>query len=105
MITLNRLGHSDEPFQLNVDMIVTIESTPDTVITLATGAKVVVAESPEEVAAAVHDYRAEVLAEAYRRRGRTGAAGGLSPQPPLTAPLTGIHREPTHLAAVEDDAR
>jgi len=28
MITLNRLGHSDEPFQLNPDMIVTVESTP-----------------------------------------------------------------------------
>ena len=35
MITLNRLGHSDEPFHLNPDMIVTVESTPDTVITLA----------------------------------------------------------------------
>jgi len=101
MITLNRLGHSDEPFQLNVDMIVTVESTPDTVITLATGAKVVVAETPAEVAAAAHDYRAEVLAEAFRRRGRGAAAGGLSPQ----APLTGIHREPARLAAVEDDTR
>ena len=39
----------DEPFQLNPDMIVTVESTPDTVITLATGAKIVVAETPEEV--------------------------------------------------------
>src|SRR5271168_420284 len=69
MITLNRLGHSDEPFQLNPDMIVTVESTPDTVITLATGAKVVVAETPADVAAAVHGYRAEVLSEAFRRRG------------------------------------
>ena len=41
-------------------MIVTVESTPDTVIALATGAKVVVAETPEEVAAAVHAYRADV---------------------------------------------
>ncbi len=68
MITLSRLGHSDEPFQLNPDMIVTVESTPDTVITLATGAKVVVAETPQEVAAAVHAYRADVLGEAFRRR-------------------------------------
>ncbi len=68
MITLNRLGHSDEPFQLNPDMIVTIESTPDTVIALATGAKVVVAESPEDVAAAVHAHRAAVLSDALRRR-------------------------------------
>ncbi len=79
MITLNRLGHSDEPFQLNPDMIVTVESTPDTVITLATGAKVVVAETPEEVAAAVHAYRAE--------RARRGAA-----QPPPAAPARPVRR-------------
>jgi flagellar protein FlbD len=77
MITLNRLGHKDEPFQLNVDMIVTVESTPDTVITLATGTKVVVAETPAEVATAVHEFRASVLAEAFRRRGRAGGGRGL----------------------------
>jgi flagellar protein FlbD len=76
MITLNRLGHSDEPFQLNMDMIVTVESTPDTVITLATGAKIVVAETPAEVAAAVHAYRATVLGDALRRRGGPGGPGG-----------------------------
>ncbi len=93
MITLNRLGHSDEPFHLNIDMIVTVESTPDTVITLATGAKVVVAETPEEVAAAVHAYRAAVLADALRRRGGAG-------RPPSPAP---IHRPTPRLAAVEDE--
>jgi flagellar protein FlbD len=92
MITLNRLGHSDEPFQLNPDMIVTIESTPDTVITLATGAKVVVAETPEEVAAAVYDYRASVLGDAFRRR--------RSQRPP--APQR-ANRESPRLSAVEDD--
>lgn len=96
MITLNRLGHSDEPFHLNPDMIVTIESTPDTVITLATGAKVVVAETPADVAAAVHVYRAEVLAEAFRRRAPQRQVPGTSgPRDPA--------REPTHLAAVDDD--
>jgi flagellar protein FlbD len=97
MITLNRLGHSDEPFHLNIDMIVTIESTPDTVITLATGAKVVVAETPEEVAAAVHGYRAAVLSDALRRR-------GAPPRTPATAaPVAPLQREPTRLAAVEDE--
>jgi uncharacterized protein YlzI (FlbEa/FlbD family) len=91
MITLNRLGHSDEPFQLNPDMIVTIESTPDTVITLATGAKVVVAETPNEVAAAVHGYRADVLNDAFKRRRVQ----------PISAP-TPIHGEGPRLAAVED---
>ena len=90
MITLNRLGHTDEPFQLNPDMIVTVESTPDTVITLATGAKVVVTETPQEVAAAVHGYRAEVLSDAFRRR--------RPERPAVVAP----GREVPRLIAVED---
>jgi uncharacterized protein YlzI (FlbEa/FlbD family) len=92
MITLNRLGHSDEPFQLNPDLIVTVESTPDTVITLATTAKVVVAETPEEVAAAVRAFRVEILSDALRRRGsqRAGATGSSG-------------RDAVHLSAVEDE--
>jgi uncharacterized protein YlzI (FlbEa/FlbD family) len=101
MITLNRLGHSDEPFHLNPDMIVTVESTPDTVITLATGAKVVVAETPAEVAAAVHALRAEVLAEAFRRRGR--ASGQPAPPPPPAPIQRDSPRESPRLSAVEDD--
>jgi flagellar protein FlbD len=93
MIVLNRLGHSDEPFRLNIDMIVTVESTPDTVIALATGAKVVVAETPEEVAAAVHAYRASVLADALKRRSGS----------PRGAPLAPVHRDAPRLSAVEDD--
>ena len=46
----------------------TIESTPDTVITLATTAKVVVAETPEQVAAAISAFRVQVLSEALRKR-------------------------------------
>ncbi len=68
MITLHRLGHAEEIFQLNPDLIVTIESTPDTVISLATTAKVVVSETPEQVAAAVRAWRVEVLSEALRGR-------------------------------------
>jgi len=92
MITLNRLGHSDEPFQLNPDMIVTVESTPDTVIALATGAKVVVAETPDEVAAAVHHYRAEVLGEAFRRRSSARAGAPAAPR-----------RDAPRLSAVEPE--
>ncbi|MGO9489503.1 MAG: flagellar FlbD family protein [Solirubrobacteraceae bacterium] len=92
MITLNRLGHSDEPFQLNPDMIVTVESTPDTVITLATGAKVVVAETPAQVSSAVREYRADLLGEALRRR-----------RPARAAAAHGLGRDAPHLAAVEDD--
>ncbi len=92
MITLHRLGQADEPFQLNPDMIVTVESTPDTVISLATGAKVVVAETPQEVAAAVSAYRAMVMSEALRRR---------RPERPSTPG----QRDSGRLSAVEDHPR
>jgi flagellar protein FlbD len=68
MITLHRLGHAELELLINPDLIVTIEANPDTVITLASGAKLVVAESPNRVAAAVRDYRVEVLAGALRTR-------------------------------------
>lgn len=67
MITLHRLGHQVEAFELNPDLIFTVEANPDTVITLTTGAKIIVAEPPERVVAAVKAYRVEILAEAMRR--------------------------------------
>jgi len=68
MITVHRLGHTPEPFQLNPDLITTVEAHPDTVITLATGGKVVVMESPDEIAEAIRDWRVGILDEAWRRR-------------------------------------
>lgn len=47
MITLTRLDGST--FYLNSDLIETIESTPDTVVTLTTGKKFVVRETGEEI--------------------------------------------------------
>ena len=68
MITLHRLGHAELELHINPDLIVTIEANPDTVITLANGSKLVVAECPSEVAAAVREYRVDVLAGALRAR-------------------------------------
>jgi flagellar protein FlbD len=81
MITLHRLGHKLELFRLNPDLIVTVEATPDTVLTLATGAKIVVAETPERVAKEVRAYRVDVLATAMGRRHdqRQAAAPYLAP--------------------------
>jgi flagellar protein FlbD len=63
MITVHRLGQPSS-YMLNDDLIVTVEATPDTVISLAGGIKVVVAESPEEVAEAIRQWRASILAAA-----------------------------------------
>ena len=74
MITLHRLGHRNEPLHLNPDLITTVEAHPDTVVTLATGSKMIVAECPDEIADAVRVWRAAILDEAWRRR---TADGGL----------------------------
>lgn len=68
MITLHRLGHAEEQFQLNPDLIVSVECKPDTVITLATSAKVLVADSPEQVTEAIRCWRVQVLSAALRDR-------------------------------------
>jgi flagellar protein FlbD len=75
MITLHRLGHVLEAFQLNSELILTIEATPDTVITLTNGHKVVVAETPERVAEEVRTQRIAVLAGAMDLRSELRAAG------------------------------
>ena len=62
MITLHRLAHSDEQFQLNPDLIATVEAVPDTIVALTNGKRVLVEESPEEVADAIRAWRASVLA-------------------------------------------
>jgi flagellar protein FlbD len=55
MIHLTRLNH--RPLVLNADLIESIEVTPDTVISLTTGQKLVVLEPPEEVVRRVVEFR------------------------------------------------
>ncbi len=57
MILLHRLGRDRAPFHLNADLIVTVEANPDTVVHLASGANLVVCESPDEVVAEVRAWR------------------------------------------------
>ena len=67
MIALHRLGHRTEPFLLNPDLIEKIEAHPDTVVTLTTGARLVVDESPAEVTAEIRAWRAGILSDALHR--------------------------------------
>ena len=55
MIALTRFNGSS--FVLNMDLIETIEATPDTVITLVTGRKYVVRESVDEIVKKILDFR------------------------------------------------
>jgi flagellar protein FlbD len=64
VILLHRLSHEREPFHLNPDLILTVEEHPDVVISLTTGAKMPVAETVEEVIAAVRRWRVEIASQA-----------------------------------------
>jgi flagellar protein FlbD len=86
MINLHRLGHKLEAFHLNPDLIFTVEANPDTVITLTTGVKIVVGETPQRVAAAVKAYRVDILAGALQRRHEERAAASERGGPVRLAP-------------------
>ncbi|MEJ5368997.1 MAG: flagellar FlbD family protein [Bryobacteraceae bacterium] len=58
MIRLTRINET--PFYVNGDLIVFIDATPDTVVTLTTGEKVRVRERAEEVAERVVEYKRRV---------------------------------------------
>ncbi len=55
MITLHRLNKQE--FVLNADLIETIESTPDTLVTLTTGKKLIVRDAVQDVIGRVINYR------------------------------------------------
>ena len=55
MIQVTRLNHL--PLILNSDLIEHIEATPDTVVSLTTGQKIVVLESAEEIVERVIAFR------------------------------------------------
>ena len=59
MIMLSRLNGL--PFALNPDLLERAEATPDTVLTLCDGSKLLVGETVEELVARVRDYRASIL--------------------------------------------
>jgi hypothetical protein len=54
--------------------VLTVEASPDTVVTLTTGSRLLVMESPEAVADAVRTWRASVLDAMTRVPRRSSAA-------------------------------
>ena len=59
MIDVTRMN--GKQFNLNSDLIETIEETPDTVLTLTTGKKIIVKESRQKVKNLVKLYRKEIF--------------------------------------------
>jgi flagellar protein FlbD len=56
VIQLHHL-REEQTFLVNSDLIETVEARPDTVISLTTGKKLIVRESPNEVLALVVEFR------------------------------------------------
>ena len=60
MIKLTRT--SGEKFVLNADLIVEVQETPDTVITLTNGKKLLVIDSADDIIKKVVNYRQKIMA-------------------------------------------
>ena len=58
MILVTRLNGSQ--FYINAEKVLTLEGTPDTVITIVDGIKYVVKESPEQIVAKIMQYHRDV---------------------------------------------
>ena len=64
MIKVTRLK-SQEEFILNAELIETIEETPDTVITLTSGRKLIVEDPMDQIVRKIMDYRRAIIGK-YR---------------------------------------
>ena len=94
MIILHHLGRPHNAFALNRDLIKTVEANPDTVVTLTSGDRLLVCETPAAIADLVRDGRVEVLTRALERRGSGDAPRGADRSRQRSdAPLTVV--EPT----------
>lgn len=72
MILVTRLQHQNKgqaQLRLNAELIMTIQSTPDTLITLTNGHQFLVAESEETVVERIMEYRRAIC----RQEGLTTA--------------------------------
>lgn len=102
MIELTRLNGS--PMVLNSDLIKTAEASPDTMLTLINGEKLIVREEPGEVVERVVAYRARLLAAVAQRMPSSGkldqfaslasldVSGRSNPAESAAAPLPGRDR-------------
>jgi flagellar protein FlbD len=58
MIALRRLNN--QPIMVNAELIEQLETTPDTVVTLTSGNKLIVRDTMEEIQAKIIDYKRKV---------------------------------------------
>ena len=62
VISLRRLNN--QPIMVNADLIESLESTPDTVVTLVSGNKLIVRDSMDEIRDRIVDYKRRIFVQA-----------------------------------------
>ena len=82
MIVVHRL--KGERMFLNADLVESVEETPDTVLTLVDGRRLVVSDRADEIAARILEFRASILVSASEMRNDSMEA----------APVVPLHPEP-----------
>jgi flagellar protein FlbD len=82
MIPLHRLTNPYSPLYINPDLIQMVDETPDTVVTLTSGSKLIVAETAGEVLELVCAWHAKIVARAF---------DAPEPRPPL-ASVAAVHQ-------------
>jgi flagellar protein FlbD len=78
VIRLHHLSARADAFYLNPDLIVSIDTTPDTVVTLTNHQKVLVKDAAEDVVGAIHAWRASILAASLPSSARRANDAGLT---------------------------
>jgi uncharacterized protein YlzI (FlbEa/FlbD family) len=91
MIEVTKLNGT--PMMLNGDLIKTVEASPDTMLTLIHGEKLIVRESIGEVVERVLAYRARLLKEVARTMHRAGDLGRIVALTSLDLPGTSTGSE------------
>ena len=80
MILVHRL--KGERMFLNADLVESVEETPDTVLTLVDGRRLVVADRADEIAARILEFRASILVSASEMRNQTMESAAVVPLHP-----------------------
>jgi flagellar protein FlbD len=92
MINLTRINRA--PVVLNSDLIEYIERTPDTVVSLTNGLKLLVLESPSEIVSRVIDFRRHIL---------ENLSGGISLALATSLPASSACRPPSDARQGKDE--
>lgn len=61
VISLRRLNN--QPIMVNADLIESLESTPDTVVTLVSGNKLIVRDTMDEIRDRIVDYKRRIFVQ------------------------------------------